>query len=165
MLGSILKAFSILTAAAAIAVFAMGCGDDDDGGGASAPGDAGAAEPLSKAEYLAQAKAICEQERREVLENLDAYRQRVGQINPEDVGVQGVEEVLLPEFEDEVERLRELGAPKGDETRIEAFLTAKEEAIETVRQRGLSANRELLGAFRRPDGMARSYGFESCTFS
>ena len=103
--------------ALAVALPVVGCGDDDDGdagGDGGTTTSAGGGEPLSKQEFISQADRICAQG--------DAEIDRAGQ---EFAGTSGEEvdelvlTVIAPGYRDQIEQIRELTPPEGDEAEID----------------------------------------------
>ncbi len=154
-LRSLLAGLGIVVALAIVA----GCGSDSDDGG----GDESAV-ALSKAEFVAQANALCRQNRKDVVKLLGEYQEENGRLDPRDVGEEAVGETLLPVLREEVEEVRELGIPSSDKAEIEAFLSAREEALETIEDQGLSSNNELFAEFERSDRLGAGTGLRSCNF-
>lgn len=149
---------------AGVIVLAIGCGEGGSNEGAASSRTAVSQNALSKGEYLETAQKICERERADVLKNLGSYQRQYGALDPTDVGPKAVREILLPEFNDEIDALWELGAPSGDRADVEAFLVAKQRAVDAVNRRSLSSNADLYAAFKRADEGARSVGLDRCVY-
>lgn len=101
-----------------------GCGDDDDD-------DAGiATSELSKQEWVEQANEICAKGNEEVGK---AAQETFSQGEPSQ---QQVEEfaldVAMPGTQEQVDEIRALGAPEGDENEIAAILDTAQEGIEEI---------------------------------
>ena len=124
----------VALALAAVALTATGCGDDDGGDETSTGSD----QSLSKEEFIAQGDQICT----EGDAKIDAegsqpqFAGRPGQV------VQLVRQVIVPGMRAQLQQLRELPPPEGDEAEIQAMLDAFEQGIDE-----LEANpRQLAGA-------------------
>lgn len=108
---------------------------------------------LSKQAFTKKANAICERNRNEIVA-------ATGEI-PE-----AIEVAYVPAFESLVEEIRELGAPKGSEAEVEAFLTAMEEDTQTLeeKQGSLSTFQEVEKQFKGSAAAAKKAGLSRCTF-
>jgi hypothetical protein len=149
--------------ATAIAIIAAGCG------GSSDDGEEITASSLSKAEFIARADAICAKGQRQVERNFGAYAKetdlKVQQITkkPTKEQVNGlVNTVLVPAIEEEIAEIRALGAPAGDEDKIEAMLEAMEEGIETAEGLPQKVLEQTGIAFGIGSRLAKEYGLTTC---
>lgn len=142
---------AVLSAAALLA----GCGGSDEAEG-PIPVEAGS---LSKEQFIKRANAICA----ETLERAGAAY--------EDLELQGlaalsentaeIVDALLPTFKEEVDRLRSLGAPRGEGKQVSAFLAALQWNVDEAKaepERFLAGE----GRFARPAELARGYGLREC---
>ena len=114
-------------------VFALGvagCGGSGD--------DATADTQIAKAVFLKKGNAICLQNLEEVKKDYTKFIEDKG--GPEaafddlDSITEYVDTVVIPNKEQMVEDLRELGAPSGDEDKVDAILEAYEEGIEVAEE-------------------------------
>ncbi len=151
------------------ALAVVGCGNDDSGNaGAAADGTADGGpittSSISKAEYVEQADAICAQNTKERFAALTAYGQKESGASQKERLAGAVDAVIIPSIEEEAEELRELGAPAGDEDRIEALVFAFEDVARVAR-----ANESLLAdpvgeKIREARRLGREYGLTECNF-
>ena len=151
----------------ATAAIAVGCGGDNgDGGGGDGVGDVAAtAPPLDKAEFDRRAKAACSSSRQQILRNIASYQQENGLLDARDMGVDAVRAIVLPPFQQQVDDLRALGAPPRERQQVEAYLRAKQEALDAIEERGLSSNSDLFRVFERSDRLAQAAGLVAgCIF-
>jgi hypothetical protein len=150
---------------------AAGCGDDDGDPTSIATsttttqaGDTGTAvatgEPLSKEEFVAQADAICEAGDEDIgaaAEDLFSGGANPGQAEEEAF----VTETLVPGVQDQIDQIRGLSPPEGDEEQIDAFLDAAQEGVDELEE-----NPSLSGTSRDPLNeaakLAREYGLQVC---
>jgi hypothetical protein len=139
----------------ALLLMLEGCGGGSDSGSGSGS--------ATKAEFMAEAKAICnkaEQEREEVTHKLLLeYQEREANANQK----QQEEAVLkvLGVYTKTTEALASLDLPEGEEQKVEAILTAREDAAAQVQSSPSSALNN--GApFQKPDQLAKAYGLEGC---
>ena len=127
----------LLVFATSIAAIAAGCGDDDSSGadgGSSAPGVTVTTSSLTKAQFVKKAGEICSNERQDIPEQITLYQEKnpPGDKSPEVFQAEGVQAVILPVLEAEIAKIRDLGAPAGDEDQVEEILSGQQEAIDKV---------------------------------
>jgi hypothetical protein len=143
---------TLLVAILAVTGLAAGCGgsSDADEGGASTTVTASS---LSKAAFIKQANAICERERSLI-------------INSKVPLPKAAATVYVPAFESIVVDVQDLGAPRGDEAEVEAFLGAMQEDTETLEERSSSIKTfaEIEGPFKDSAALAKKYGLSLCVF-
>lgn len=72
--------------------------------------------------------------------------------------------VLVPAKRREVEELRALGAPSGDEGQVEAIVEAYEEGIERAEESPRDAVVSSAGVFAEATRLAEAYGLEDCRY-
>lgn len=122
---------------------------------------------LSKAEFVKQANAICEQGKKQSLAKMAAYVKKQkggsGQPNPA-LLVKAVKAVFLPGVETQIDEIRALGAPPGDEAKVEAFLAALEEGVNAADEGSGSPNAAFGQSFKRSAKLAREYGLDGCAY-
>jgi hypothetical protein len=70
--------------------------------------------------------------------------------------------VVIPALEAEVRAIRALGAPAGDERRVEAILAATERGIEQIRADPVGVLDGPPPALREAGRLARAYGSAEC---
>lgn len=122
---------------------------------------------LTKAEFVKRANAICAQADGEIDKVYGRYSRKPypGGKPPTEATMNRVaEEVVIPAREKQVRRLRALGAPAGEEQRVDKILTAIEEGIE----KGEEDRRTLRGtggteyAFAKALELEVAYGLVKC---
>ena len=114
----------LCAAALAIGLIAAGCGDEDDGDGD------GGGEPLTKQEFIARADQICKQSDQEIEQQA---RELFGKGRPSTaLQEQFATEVLVPEVQSQVDGIRELTPPEGDEETINGILDKADEGIAQI---------------------------------
>lgn len=167
----------------AIAAVAVGCGGDDESGSAGGAGgsseaaagknsESGGSAPevttssLTKAQFVKRANAACREERSGMLGRLAAYQRE----NPAASDSQterfdgAMRAVLLPTIEAETVKVAELGAPEGEEARVDAFLVAQQDALEEVEaQENLESLEQVESYFAEAGKLARQYGLDECS--
>lgn len=184
---------TLLAAAFAIVVLALGCGGDDDSGSAgSAANGAGAGEggtaqgedqgggsnsrdsgeegealttsSLDKREFVKRASDACSREREDLIEEVEAFAKKHGEKDiPEDVlFTRMARQVMLPTIESEIDAVRKLGAPEGEEEEVEAILAAQQEAVEEARGQKASSYEDVEEHFVDATELYKAYGFTAC---
>jgi hypothetical protein len=149
-----------LLGAMAIAAVAMlgGCGGDDDdstSGGSEQTSAAVSVETnsLTKAQYGTKAQKVCAEE---IAKISGVVKKAIVKGTPIET------ESILPAFEQMLDRLTALGAPKGQEAEVEAFLTALQEDLDQAKTRESAKATELGEDFKKSGDLARGLGLESC---
>ncbi len=140
---------ALALALAALLAFA-GCGGDDE------------TSSLTKAEFTKQANAGCkehEEERGELFEEVTRP------LDPNEYTKADQEliilEALLPPYERNIENLKSLGAPSGDEQQVEAIIEAMEKSVEKVEDEPIVAI-DSTRQFEESNALAEKYGLDAC---
>ncbi len=146
-----LMAGLLLIAALAI----VGCGDSDEEATASS---------ITKAEFVKKANATCKAAEEQIQGDFGAYAVEIGELkNPtESDYAKLIEVVLVPNLEEEIEKLRELGAPSGDESEVDAMIEAREESIELAEEDPRLVVDKGEAIFGKSSQLAEEYGLEAC---
>ncbi|HEX5762979.1 MAG TPA: hypothetical protein VFY04_07645 [Solirubrobacterales bacterium] len=154
----------------ALAVAVAGCGDDDDASGDSSSTEL-TTSSLTKAQYLKKANQACFDERSQLTKKIKAYKEGIERPQEkrllETKQYQGfVDDVLLPTYEAELAAVRALGAPSGEERRLEALLAAQQQGLDEVAaQDGIETFEPIEFAFAQGSRMALAYGLTECAVS
>jgi hypothetical protein len=142
-----LRATLALTAVLALGAIAAGCGGSDDDSSTSS---------LTKAEWIAKADAICQQGNQQTEQ---AAKQQFGNQKPTAPEVQQfVTETALPGTQDQIDKIRALGAPSGDEDRVNHILDTVQADIDQAESSG-DVNEH---SFDDANALARQYGLKVC---
>jgi hypothetical protein len=160
------KALMVLVVAGiGAALVAAGCGGDDDATSAATTTGAtgsGGGEPLSKQEFISEADAICKQGDKEIAE---AGREQFGNERQpsEEEQEQFVTDTVIPNIQNQVDSIRSLTPPEGDEDQVTAILDAAQEGIAKGVQDPSSFT---VGAgedpFAEANRLAQDYGLTAC---
>jgi hypothetical protein len=159
----------LIVASLGCALAAAGCGGDDDDDDTTAattatteatggPGD----EPLSKEEFIKAADGICRQGDQEI--NREAGRtfgnERPSQQAQEDF----VTDTVLPNIQAQVDGIRALTPPEGDEDQVTAILDAAQRAIDETEDDPSALTQEGGGSdpFAEANRLAQDYGLTAC---
>ncbi|MGH2976238.1 MAG: hypothetical protein ACRDLL_15445 [Solirubrobacterales bacterium] len=150
---------SIALVAAVVALFVVGCG----GGDASI-----STSTISKEAFIKKADAVCKKGFAQLQRGFAAYLKEnkksiIALRHPSRADYEGlIGGVLVPNLEKEIEEIRALGAPSGDEDRIEEILTAFEEGIETAESNRKAVTNSSEAIFGIGSRLAKEYGLEVC---
>jgi hypothetical protein len=146
----------VLALATALLALA-GCGGSD-----SETGGEEATSSLTKAQFLKQGNAICGQ----VFDEIDRKYGKLSNKSTEAELNEQAQEIVPPLVTRLVIRLRALGAPQGEEARVEKILVALEEGVETAEE-DVSTVRGSQGEFAFEEGyeMLWAYGLDRCGLS
>jgi ABC-type lipoprotein release transport system permease subunit len=136
-----------LTAVLAVGVIAAGCGSGDDDSSTSS---------LTKSEWIAKADAICQQGNQE---NEEAAQQQFGNQKPTAADVQQFATgTALPNTQTQVDKIRALGAPSGDEDAVNHILDTVQADIDKAKAAGDIEN----STFADGNALAKQYGLKVC---
>jgi hypothetical protein len=145
----------LLSVLALSVVAVAGCGGSDD--------SAAAAEPLTKAQFIKRATAVCQKEQEVKARKLE------GVLTPELTKEKNFErkleeiaaEVAIPLYEELIAELSSLEPPAQDKARIRKVISSYEAALKQT-----EANPAVLlsknSPFRTPADAAGEYGIENC---
>lgn len=143
-------AFLALMAALVVLLAFAGCGGDDE------------TSSLTKAEFTKQANAGCKEHNQE---QNKLFKEVTDALDPSEVTRADQEkivtEVLLPPYEKDIENLKSLGAPAGDEQRIEDIIEAMEKAVKKIEAQPLVALR-TTSQFAEANALLEKYGLNDC---
>jgi hypothetical protein len=148
---------TLIVAVIAAAMLVAGCG----GGGDSSGSSTGS---ISKEEFAAKANAICKN-------GTERLQTAIGHILKDQPNITKVSQaeqekivttVLVPNVSREVKELRALGAPDGDEERVDAMVTALEEGVETAERDPQAVTKSSDAIFGIASRIAGEYGLTTC---
>ena len=121
---------ALIAAVAALAVVFAGCGDSDE-----STTDSGAS--LTKAEFIKQGNALCAVGNKKIENGFGKFAKENNlsqNQEPSKVELRGAsEDILIPAVSNQIDELRALGTPEGDEGEVDELLTNAEEVLEDVR--------------------------------
>jgi len=133
-----------------------GCGGGGD--------DSSSGPAISKAVFIKKADAVCQggNERMEV--DFAAFLKEKKNIKkPSQADYEElVGEVVVPNLRREIKEIRALGAPSGDEDKVDAYLEAVEEGLETAEDDPTVAVKSSEAVFGVSSRLAKEYGLEVC---
>jgi hypothetical protein len=140
-----MRALSLL--AAALAVGAAACGEDG----------------VSKAEYLAKAKAVCQKGNQTLTEASNAVFAKVprGQKLSDPEIENFVRQTVIPTIRDQVKQLRALPYPKGKKGEVEEIYKALDKGLDELEK---NPKKLIDGSnvFAEADTLSTKYGISVC---
>lgn len=169
-----IRGFLLAIAVTAMLLLAAGCGSSDD----SADGTTVAADitvetgSLSKAQFIQEAGEACKNKRAKFTRELTSFLKLAGKktakinaSNEERIGreiqTSMVQTIFLPNYEQLVSELTELGAPSGDEEQVTAFVQAMQQTVDTARSEPTEVLKQLT-PFEQAIKLATAYGLTVC---
>jgi hypothetical protein len=145
-----------LAVLAAFVALIAGCGGGDDTTDS-------ATVTLTKAEFIKQGDAICKEGNEENEAEAEKYAEENGftlEKASKDQLEEAVGEVLVPSLNRQAEELDGLGAPEGDEDKVEEIVVALEDATAEIEDDpSLVFEGKTL---EEPNKLADAYGFKVC---
>ena len=156
-------AVTLLAAVLAVGLVAAGCGGDDDEDTTTAATttetEAAGGEPLSKSGFIEQADQIC----REGDQEIDQEAEQLGLGRPSDQELEHfTTDTLVPGIQQQIDDLRALTPPEGDEEQITQFLDSAQKALDRLEQDPSLLLRESGDPFAEVRQLGEEYGFEDC---
>jgi hypothetical protein len=143
-----LRATLALTAVLALGVIAAGCGGGDDSDTTTTV--------LTKPAWIAKADAICQQGNQEIEQ---AAQQQFGNQRPTAAEVQQFATgTALPNTQSQIDKIRALGAPSGDEDQVNHILDTVQAEIDTAKAAGDIED----STFAEGNSLAKQYGLKVC---
>ena len=144
------------TVAVAVAFGAAGCGGGDD----SSSGDSTAA-ALTKDEFVTQGNQICADGNKQIeTASKDVFSG--GKPSTDEVK-QFVTGTVIPSIQDQVDGIRALGAPAGDEDQVNAILDAAQQGIDDAKaDPSLLESNGSNDPFEEANKLATAYGLTEC---
>lgn len=140
---------TLVAVLAALLAFA-GCGGGDD------------TTEITKAEFTKQANAGCKEHAKE---RDELFKATINEVDASETTRADqeklIDEVLIPPFEKDIENLKSLGAPAGDEEQVEEIIEEMEKAVKKVEAQPLVALRSS-SQFAQARAAAVKYGLKDC---
>jgi hypothetical protein len=139
------------------------------GGGNSAASEEAAASgpPLSKAEFVKRATAICDEYRKKFISEVEAFSRKSGEeeLSNEEAELATLESIAIPGLEAQTAEVRSLWPPSADRKRVDEVLSAVERVLREARE-DPSSYFQRLSHFKRPfhraHELAKAYGLQAC---
>jgi hypothetical protein len=148
-----------LVVLALVAAIVAGCGGSDDSGSETTE----ATVTLTKAEFIKQGDAICEEANEQNETEAEEFAEDNGftlEKATDEQLEEAITEVLVPSLNQQVGDIAALGAPQGDEEQVEKIVVSLEDgAGEIEDEPSLAFEGDPLKESSR---LAKDYGFEVC---
>jgi hypothetical protein len=163
-----MRSAALLAAALAAGLIAAGCGDDDETttsaatttastGATGATGATG--EALTKQEFIKQADQICASGDKTINEAFNG----LGNGQPSDQEFeQVITDTVVPEVQGEIDGIRALTPPAGDEDAVSAILNAAQGALDEVKDDPSVLQDQQGDPFQEANQLAKDYGLKEC---
>lgn len=144
----------------AIALIAAGCGGGSDSTSTTAS--------LTKAEFLKQGNQVCAEGNKEINAGFEEFlkknhlghKQEPTKAQKEELA----ETVVLPGVAKQVEGVKALGAPSGEEEQVDAIVEGAEEALEEAEEDPAAfVSEEGTDPFKEVDKLTSAYGLTACS--
>jgi len=145
-----------LLAAAGLAVTASACGG---GGGSGSQG-------ISKADYLAKAKQVCQLGNRQLKSATDDVLAKIppGQKMSDAQISDFVHTTVIPTIKDQIKQLRALPPPKGEKDHVDQIYNALDKGVAAL-DKDPSKLTNGTDVFADADALAKKYGISVCSTS
>lgn len=168
------RGLTTIFAVLAVLAVASGCGG---GGSSGSSSDSTSLTDVTnvplKATFIKQGDAICTKGRKEVQAKFAAFLKKEGlkgigpgggespaEIKAHEVEL--VETIGIPALDKQLKELKALGAPKGEEEKVEEYFEAAEEALEKGEAEPQLLFSKVTQTFAKADKIAQELGFEVC---
>lgn len=146
---------AFVAAAMVVALVVAGCGGGDSSTTAGS---------ISKEDFIAKADAICkkgtERLQKAIFAALKHPRNLTKVSEAEQIKIVTI--AMVPNVSREVEELRALGVPEGDEEKVNAMIGALEEGVETAEQDPQAVTKSSDVVFGISSRIAGEYGLTVC---
>jgi hypothetical protein len=142
----------------ALAIAPLGCGGGADGRAPTVH--------VAKATFLKRAEATCIKTYDRIKADYQEFIKKApGEpfSTPTEIR-EYADTVLIPAKQQEVSELRRLGAPNGDEDKVEAILAAYEDSIAKAEEDPNAAVTSTFGVFVKATELAEEYGLKECHY-
>jgi hypothetical protein len=144
------NALLLLGLAAVTALVAAGCGGGDD--------DDSTTTSLAKPAWIAKADAICQQGNQEIEQRANEQFGTSGQEPTDEQIQQFTNETVIPGVQSQIDQIRDLGAPSGDEDQVNEILDTVQADIDKAK----SATTLPDEPFADGNALATQYGLKVC---
>jgi hypothetical protein len=164
------RGLTAIFAVLAVLVAASGCGSSS---GDDSTANAALANVPLKETFVKQGDAICAKGRKEVQTKFAAFLKKEGikgigpgggespaEIKAHEIEL--VETIGIPALDKQLKELKALGAPKGEEEKVEEYFEAAEEALEKGEAEPQLLFSKVPQTFAKADKIAQELGFEVC---
>jgi hypothetical protein len=144
------NAFLLLGLAAVTALVVAGCGGGGD--------DSTSTSSLAKPAWIAKADAICQQGNQEIEQAANEQFGKHSQQPSDEQVQQFTDQTVIPSVQKQIDQIRDLGAPSGDEAQVNKILDTVQADIDKAK----SATTLPDNAFADGNALATQYGLKVC---
>jgi hypothetical protein len=153
-----IKKFAVVVAGLiAVTMLVAGCGGSDDESSTNS---------LTKAEFLKQGNAICRKGNAKIESEFEEFAEKhhfkENEKPSEPVLEEATETILVPAISGQVEEIRALGTPEGDEGEVDKILSGAEEAVKEAEEDPVAFAEEESPKLTQVNKEARAYGLTVC---
>lgn len=138
------------------ALLIAGCGSSDSESTAS----------LSKAQFVKQGNAICRKGNAQIESEFEGFAEKHNLKKHEKPSTallaEASETILIPAITTEIEGIRALGTPEGDEGEVDEILSGAEEGLEEAEEDPAAFAESQSPKFKEINKLAREYGLTVC---
>jgi hypothetical protein len=143
----------LAVSALAVGLVAAGCGSSNDNSTSTSS--------LTKAEWIAKADAICQAGNQEI--NAAAHQQFPNNQKPSQADQQSFATgSVIPSVQKQLDQIKALGAPSGDETQVNAILDAVSADLDKVKSDPSLVTSNSGDPFADANKLATAYGLKVC---
>jgi hypothetical protein len=151
------KLIAVLAAATAILFIVAGCGGGDDSSSTSSS--------ITKAQFIKQADAICAKGNKENEAEFEEFAKEKGLSESKEPTKaqqeEAISDIVAPGVQKQIEEIDALGAPEGDEGKVEAMIAAVEEGAGKIEENPASLI-EGKNPLAKGSKLAKEYGLKTC---
>lgn len=137
-------------------------GNADGEGNTAADDDQSPAPTPAKASYVRQVSQICARDQQAILAGIVRIGQQTEEQDATALFESVTSEVLIPALGQKRGDIRALGAPSGDEQRVEAILDSLEQGQASLEDEPPTAIEGYAERLQDFDRLARQYGIKGC---
>jgi hypothetical protein len=151
-----MKLITVLTATAALAAGALlaGCGGGGDDNSTTAASTDTSGQTITKADFLQQGNQICK-EANDQLNQQPQPNQNSSQAEVDDF----VTNTVVPNVQNQLDQIKALGAPAGDEDQVNKILGDAQAALDKLKSDPSSISGD---SFAQANQEANAYGLTEC---
>ena len=150
------RGIALLIGMLALPLLVAGCGGGSD--------DSSDGPTISKVAFIKKADAVCSRGNNRMEIAFAHFLEKNKNIkHPSEADFEAlVGKVVVPNLKREIKEIRALGAPDGDEDKVDGILTALEEGLETAEGNPQAAVKSSEVVFGISSRLAKEYGLEVC---
>jgi hypothetical protein len=120
---------------------------------------------LTKAEFVKKGNAICKkgnQQINKVANQTFTKKKYPNGPPPKSVQVKFATDTVIPSIQSQINGIKALGAPKGDETKVNAIITSAQGALDQAKKDPTILLQNGPGPFKQTNKLTNAYGLTVC---